>query len=113
MSRFRTWVATAVLALAAPGLALAADPAPPNPPPGMKAVMVCKPKSQEDINKSKTKGTVIGAVAGGLLGGGVAGHGAKTEGAVLGAGVGALAGRQIAKKQAKKDQECHYEYVKK
>jgi len=40
-------------------------------------------------------GTVIGAVAGGLLGHTVAGRGDRTLGAVLGAGVGALAGRAI------------------
>lgn len=40
-------------------------------------------------------GTVIGAVAGGLLGHQVAGRGDRTLGAVLGAGVGALAGRAI------------------
>lgn len=40
-------------------------------------------------------GTVIGAVAGGLLGNQVAGRGDRTLGTVLGAGVGALAGRAI------------------
>ncbi len=40
-------------------------------------------------------GTVIGAVAGGLLGNQVAGRGDRLVGTVLGAGVGALAGRAI------------------
>ena len=42
-----------------------------------------------------TGGTVIGAIAGGLLGNSVAGRGDGTLGAVLGAGAGALAGRAI------------------
>lgn len=45
----------------------------------------------------KTTGTVIGAVAGGLLGNAVAGHGVKTEGTLLGAGVGGVVGHQVAK----------------
>lgn len=44
-----------------------------------------------------TGGTVIGAIAGGLLGNEVAGRGDRTTGAILGAGVGALAGRAIDK----------------
>ncbi|MES2045965.1 MAG: glycine zipper 2TM domain-containing protein [Pseudomonadota bacterium] len=40
-------------------------------------------------------GTIIGAIAGGLLGHSVAGRGDRTLGAVLGAGAGALAGRAI------------------
>ena len=40
-------------------------------------------------------GTIIGAIAGGLLGNSVAGRGDRTLGTVLGAGVGALAGRSI------------------
>ncbi len=40
-------------------------------------------------------GTVIGAIAGGLLGNSVAGYGDRTAGTVIGAGVGALAGRAI------------------
>jgi hypothetical protein len=43
-----------------------------------------------------TGGTVIGAIAGGLLGNTVVGHrGDKTAGTIVGAGVGALAGRAI------------------
>ena len=40
-------------------------------------------------------GTVIGAIAGGLLGHSIAGRGDRTMGTVLGAGAGALAGRAI------------------
>lgn len=45
-----------------------------------------------------TGGTIIGAIAGGLLGHEVAGRrGDRTTGTILGAGVGALAGRAIDK----------------
>jgi uncharacterized protein YcfJ len=44
-----------------------------------------------------TGGTVIGAVAGGLLGNQVARRGNRTEGTIIGAAVGALAGRAIDK----------------
>ncbi|MBW8842420.1 MAG: glycine zipper 2TM domain-containing protein [Sphingomonadales bacterium] len=40
-------------------------------------------------------GTIVGAIAGGLLGNGIAGRGDRTLGTILGAGVGALAGRAI------------------
>ena len=40
-------------------------------------------------------GTIIGAIAGGLLGHSVAGRGDRTLGTVLGAGAGAFAGRAI------------------
>jgi hypothetical protein len=40
-------------------------------------------------------GTIIGAIAGGLLGNSIAGRGDRTLGAVLGAGAGALAGHAI------------------
>ncbi len=42
-----------------------------------------------------TGGTIIGAIAGGLLGNTIVGHGDRTAGTVVGAGVGALAGRAI------------------
>jgi uncharacterized protein YcfJ len=44
---------------------------------------------------SGSTGTIIGAIAGGLLGNQVAGRGDRTLGAILGAGAGALAGRAI------------------
>jgi uncharacterized protein YcfJ len=40
-------------------------------------------------------GTIVGAIAGGLLGRGIAGRGDHVLGTVLGAGAGALAGRAI------------------
>ncbi|HEU0043084.1 glycine zipper 2TM domain-containing protein [Sphingomonas sp.] len=40
-------------------------------------------------------GTIIGAIAGGLLGNTIAGRGDRTVGAILGAAGGALAGRAI------------------
>lgn len=46
---------------------------------------------------SGTTGTVIGAVAGGLLGREIAGRGDRTEGAIIGGAAGALAGRAIDK----------------
>lgn len=42
-------------------------------------------------------GTILGAIAGGLLGNGIAGRGDRTLGTVLGAGGGALAGHAIEK----------------
>nr|WP_243457338.1 glycine zipper 2TM domain-containing protein [Parasphingorhabdus cellanae] len=42
-----------------------------------------------------TGGTIIGAIAGGLLGNEIAGRGDKTEGTIIGGAVGALAGRAI------------------
>jgi uncharacterized protein YcfJ len=45
----------------------------------------------------KVTGTVVGALAGGVLGNVVAGHGARTEGTVLGAGVGAAVGNNVAR----------------
>lgn len=44
-----------------------------------------------------TGGTIIGAVAGGLLGNQVARRGNRTEGSIIGAAVGALAGRALDK----------------
>jgi len=40
-------------------------------------------------------GTIVGAIAGGLVGNGVAGRGDRTIGTILGGAVGALAGREI------------------
>jgi uncharacterized protein YcfJ len=40
-------------------------------------------------------GTIVGAIAGGLLGNAIAGRGDRTLGTILGAGGGALAGRAI------------------
>lgn len=91
-------VAALVFALTSGALVAAPVPA------EAKRVLVCK-----DVKKKATNGTVIGAVAGGVLGNVVAGGGAKTEGTLIGAGVGAVAGHEIAKNKAKK-KRCHYEY---
>jgi uncharacterized protein YcfJ len=72
---------------------------------GQKKVLVCK-----DTRASNNKGTVIGAVGGGLLGNVVAGHGHKTAGTVIGAGVGAVAGHEVARRNNEKNRDCHYEY---
>lgn len=97
-------IAAAILACA--GLSVAAAPAI-GAAPKKTQVLVCK-----DVKKSNNKGTVIGAVGGGLLGNAIAGDGNRTAGTVVGAGVGAVAGHEVAKRNnAKKpNQECHYEY---
>lgn len=99
----------AILTLALPSLALAAEPAVAQTKRPSHAhqtrVLVCK-----DVRKEANKGTVVGAVAGGVLGNVVAGHGSKTAGTVIGAGAGAVAGHEIAKNRAKRNRECHYEY---
>jgi outer membrane lipoprotein SlyB len=48
-----------------------------------------------------TTGTVIGAVAGGVLGNVIAGRGSRTLGTIVGALGGAVVGRMIARGQAK------------
>jgi uncharacterized protein YcfJ len=91
--------------LVSTGLAVAAAPAQAANHKGQKKVWVCK-----DVRSSNNKGTVIGAVSGGVLGNVVAGHGHKTAGTVVGAGVGAVAGHEIAKRNNEKNRDCHYEY---
>ena len=44
---------------------------------------------------SGSGGTILGAIAGGLLGSEIAGRGDRTEGAIIGGAAGALAGRAI------------------
>ena len=46
---------------------------------------------------SGTTGTIIGAIAGGLLGREVAGRRDRTTGAIIGAGAGALIGRELGR----------------
>lgn len=48
-----------------------------------------------DCHKDGTTGAVLGAIAGGLIGNGVAGRGDRTLGTVLGGGAGLFAGRAI------------------
>ena len=43
-------------------------------------------------------GTVVGALAGGLLGNQVAGHGSRTAGTLIGAGAGAVVGHHITQR---------------
>ncbi len=70
-----------------------------------RRVLVC----DGNVKKKANTGTVVGAVAGGVLGNQVAGNGARTEGTLLGAAVGAVAGHEIAKSRAKK-KNCRYVY---
>jgi uncharacterized protein YcfJ len=46
-------------------------------------------------SNTRTKGTVIGAVAGAVIGSNVAGSGNRTEGSILGAVVGGVVGSQV------------------
>ena len=57
----------------------------------------------------RNTGTVVGAVAGGLLGNALSHGGGKTGGTIIGAGAGAVAGHQIAKHNAT-HRVCHYEW---
>ncbi len=50
---------------------------------------------------SGATGTIVGALAGGLIGHGLAGHGDRTLGVLLGGGAGALAGRAIDKSNSR------------
>lgn len=65
------------------------DNGPPPPPP--MQVRDCR-------RDNRTTGTILGAIAGGLIGNSVAGrHGDKTAGVIIGGAVGAVAGRAIDK----------------
>ena len=69
-------------------------------------VRVCRDVSSRG---ARNTGTVVGAVAGGLLGNALSHGGGKTGGTIIGAGAGAVAGHQIAKHNATK-RVCHWEY---
>jgi uncharacterized protein YcfJ len=69
-------------------------------------VRVCRDVSSRG---SRNTGTVVGAVAGGLLGNALSHGGGKTGGTLLGAGAGAVAGHQIAKHNDT-HRVCHWEY---
>lgn len=69
-------------------------------------VRVCNTESSRG---SRTTGTVVGAVAGGLAGNALSHGGGKTGGTLIGAGVGAVAGHEIAKHNGTR-RNCHYEY---
>jgi uncharacterized protein YcfJ len=47
-------------------------------------------------HRKANQGTATGAVAGGVLGNLVAGHGNRTGGTIIGAGVGAVVGHHVA-----------------
>ncbi|WP_287934168.1 glycine zipper 2TM domain-containing protein [Arthrobacter sp.] len=99
--RSKLIAATAALA----GLSMAAAPllAQAQPHHHRHRVQVCTYAGRN----AKNTGTVVGAVAGGLLGRSLAHGGGKTGGTLLGAGAGAVAGHQIAKHNGKK---CHWEW---
>jgi uncharacterized protein YcfJ len=69
-------------------------------------VRVCRDVSSKG---ARNTGTVLGAVAGGLLGNSLAHGGGKTGGTILGAGAGAVVGHQVAKHNAT-HKECHTEW---
>ena len=52
---------------------------------------------EADRHSSANRGTIIGAVAGGVIGNEMAGSGSRGLGTVLGAGGGAVVGHQIGK----------------
>ena len=55
---------------------------------------------------SGTTGTIIGAIAGGLLGSQVAGRGDRAIGAIIGGAAGALAGREIDRSSGNNNHNC-------
>lgn len=61
------------------------------------AALAAVPLSADAACSKRTTGTVIGALAGGLLGHAVAGHGDHTAGTLIGAGAGGLVGNQVTK----------------
>lgn len=61
-------------------------------PAAAQAQTTCEQRSQ-----NRTAGTVVGGLAGALLGSAVAGHGHKTDGAIVGGVAGAVVGNQAAK----------------
>src|SRR5690242_4200249 len=60
----------------------------------------------EQRSANRTAGTVVGGVAGALLGSAVAGHGEKGAGAAIGGVGGAIAGNQLARG----DRDCAHAY---
>ncbi|ACG76888.1 putative outer membrane lipoprotein SlyB precursor [Phenylobacterium zucineum HLK1] len=64
---------------------------------GAALAVAALPAASEAACPKRTTGTVVGAVAGGLLGNVVAGRGDRTEGTLLGAAVGGVAGNQLTK----------------
>jgi outer membrane lipoprotein SlyB len=64
---------------------------------GAVLAVAALPAVGEAACQKRTTGTVVGAVAGGLLGNVVAGRGDRTEGTLIGAAVGGVAGNQLTK----------------
>ena len=64
---------------------------------GAALAVAALPAVGEAACPKRTTGTVVGAVAGGLLGNAVAGRGDRTEGTLIGAAVGGFAGNQLTK----------------
>jgi phage tail tape-measure protein len=57
-------------------------------------------------DNTRTKGTIIGAVAGGVLGNAIAKKGNKTTGTVIGTAVGGVAGSQVGAAVKKSKTKC-------
>ena len=94
-------IASAILTLST--LCVAAAPLAAQAEPHRHKVLVCGASQH-----AKTTGTVVGAVAGGLVGNAVSHGGGRTGGTLIGAGVGAVAGHEIAKQNGR--DHCHYEW---
>jgi uncharacterized protein YcfJ len=73
---------------------------------GLAVMAGSVPAAAEAACQKRVTGTVVGAVAGGLLGNAVAGRGDRTEGALLGAAVGGFAGNQLTK--CKRSSRAYY-----
>jgi uncharacterized protein YcfJ len=99
-------LATATLVCSALAVATALSTAATAAEPHRHKVWVCNNVSTRG---ERNTGTVVGAVAGGLLGNALSHGGGKTGGTIIGAGAGAVAGHQIAKHNGDK-RSCHYEY---
>ncbi len=68
---------------------------------GLAIAMAALPVAADAACQKRTNGTVIGALAGGLLGNTVAGRGDRTEGTLIGAAAGGLVGNQVSKCRSK------------
>jgi len=86
------FVAGLALAVAAPSLSNAAT------------------RCERDSSGNRVAGTVIGGVAGALLGSAIAGNSSNTAGTVVGGVAGAIAGNQIAKRGDEPCPQGYYEY---
>ena len=100
----KTLLATATLVCSALAVAATALPTVADARDGHR-VRVCRDVSSRG---SRNTGTVVGAVAGGLLGNALSHGGGKTGGTIIGAGAGAVAGHQIAKHNDT-HRVCHWE----